>query len=90
MEKASGAVENAAVSKWTGGEEGWWVVALGHGGERMIAIGHGGEHRSGMVMLEHARGGWCWTRDDEVQGDGVGHMMMIKLRTWKRRKRKTK
>ena len=27
---------------------------------------------------------------DEVHGDCVGHVMMIKLQTWKRRKRKTK
>jgi hypothetical protein len=27
---------------------------------------------------------------DEVHGDGDGHEMMIKLQTWKRRKRKTK
>jgi hypothetical protein len=34
IEKASGAVENASSSGWPGGEEGWRVATLEHGGER--------------------------------------------------------
>jgi hypothetical protein len=59
VDKAAGAVENVAVGKWPGGQEGRWVAALERGGERerTTTIGRGGERRNGMVALEHVRGG---------------------------------
>ena len=34
VEKATGAVESAATSIWSGGEEGWRAAALEHRGEK--------------------------------------------------------
>jgi hypothetical protein len=42
VEKAAGAVEDAAVGRWLTEEEGRWVAALERGGER-------GRQRSGVV-----------------------------------------
>lgn len=55
VQKAPGAVENAAAGGWSGGEKGWRAAVLKCGGERgWWLVGHDGERRSGMVVLEHA------------------------------------